>query len=202
MAAPDFMELQTFAPEHPTDEAQWLPMELRLAEDLPIARWSDIGRKLVRMDQVTKWWLGDWAAFGLRKYGQLKEFAEANGVSYQTLRNLAWVSEKVELSRRRDNVDWSKHAEVAALPAKEQAKWLGKAEEMPVVELRRQIRQSGAKEGHNALESDGPVMRFASRWCDDLVRWLKERPDGFWTKEAREAWKGRLEPLVKIWESL
>lgn len=178
------------------------PLVLTLPEDLPMERWASIGRELCRTDQVMKWWIGDWAAFGLRKYGQLKEFAEANGLNYQTLRNLAWVSEKVEMSRRRDNVEWSKHAEVASLEPKEQEKWLAKAEkeELPVVEIRRQIRQSQGD--NNALESDGPVLKFASKACDDLVNWIKSQPEDFWDEERRAAWRGRLRPIVEFYETL
>jgi hypothetical protein len=192
--------------------AKFGALELSMPEAISLDDWAAVGRRLCRTDQVVKWWLGDWAAFGLgdkdqkgwRKHGQLKEFADANGVDYQTLRNLAWVSGKVELSRRRDNVEWSKHAEVAALPAKEQTKWLAKmeAEEMPRGELRRQIRQAQAAPGSNALESDGPVMRFASKALDDLVNWLKTRPEAFWDEKRRTQWKLRLAPVVKFWEGL
>lgn len=177
-------------------------LELRLPDALEIGAWAEIGRKLMRSDQVLKWWIGDWAAFGIRKYGQLKEFAEANGINYAGLRQLAWVSESVELSRRRDNLEWSKHQEVAALPPQDQEKWLSKAatEPMTVAELRRQIRQGQGEQ--NALAGDGPVVRFASKAVDDLVHWLKvENPD-VWPEERREAWRNRLQPIVDFWRQL
>jgi hypothetical protein len=175
---------------------------LNLPEDMAMQDWAQLGSRLCRAEHVMKWWLGDWAAFGVKKYGKLKEFADTNGFDYGTLRNLAYVSASVELSRRRDNVEWSKHAEVAPLPAKEQEKWLARTEkeELPVAELRRRIRQDrGTK---NALESDGPVLRFACKACDDLVNWLKTRPDEFWDEDRRSAWRKRLEPIVKFWEKL
>jgi hypothetical protein len=182
--------------------ASFTGLELKLPETLTLEDWAAVGRKLVRVDQVTKWWLGDWAAFGLRKYGQLKEFAEANGINYGGLRQMAWVSSSVELSRRRDNVDWSKHMEVAALKPRDQTKWLQKAatEEMPLAELRRQIRQSQATK--NALESDGPTIKFISRACDDLIHWLTRQPADFWTTDRKAIWRKRLEPLVKFYERL
>jgi hypothetical protein len=175
---------------------------LNLPEDMAMQDWAQLGSRLCRAEHVMKWWIGDWAAFGVKKYGKLKEFADTNGFDYGTLRNLAYVSASVELSRRRDNVEWSKHAEVAPLPAKEQEKWLSRTEkeELPVAELRRRIRQDrGTK---NALESDGPVLRFAFKACDDLVNWLKTRPEEFWDEERRAAWRKRLEPVVKFWEKL
>jgi len=182
--------------------AQFTPVELRLPENLAKEDWAHLGRKLARADQVMRWWLGDWAAFGVRKYGQLKEFAELNGIDYGTLRNLAWVCQSVELSRRRDNLDFGKHAEVAQLPPKEQAKWLDKiaSEGLPRAEIRRQLRQAAGE--RNALDSDGPTTRFISRACDDLIHWIKTRPAGFWSEERKTAWKTRLEPLVRFWESL
>lgn len=182
--------------------ARFNPLELSLPEEMPMQEWADIGRKLVRSDQVLKWWLGDWAAFGVRKYGQLKEFAEANSINYQTLRKLAYVSGAVELFRRRNNVEWSIHAEVAALKPREQVKWLEKvsAEGLPRVELRRQIRQTGGTQ--NALESDGPVTKFITKACDDLIHWLNSRPSEFWTDDRKAMWRARLNPLVKIFEAL
>ena len=185
-----------------TKGATFTPVELALPADLAIDEWAAIGRRLVRSEQVLKWWVGDWAAFGVRKYGKLKEFAEANGMDYGTLRNLAWVSNSIELSRRRDNVEWSKHAEVAALPAKDQTKWLERIEEeeLPRAELRRQIRASQGEQ--NALKSDGPTTKFVSKALDDLTHWLTSQAADFWTADRKALWKDRLKPLVKFYNSL
>jgi hypothetical protein len=178
------------------------PLGLELPEDLPLEGWAAIGRKLCRADQVMKWWLGDWAAFGVRKYGKLKEFAEANGISPQTLMNLAWVSGAVEISRRRENLEWSKHAEVAALKPQEQARWLEKAEveHLPVAGLRQQIRLAGGEQ--NALQKDGPVIKFGLKAADDLEHWLRSRPAEFWTAERCEAVRERLRGIVEFYEGL
>jgi hypothetical protein len=205
-------------------------LEMRLPETMDLDAWCAIGRRLTRADQVMQWWLGDWAAFGLRKFegvqeegtsnverrtsnleqgkprprrGALKEFAESHGVNYQTLRNLAWVSSKVELSRRRDSVEWSKHAEVAALPPREQKQWLAKVEDenLPRAVLRQQIRLSQGE--NNALVSDGPVMESPRKYIDELNRWIAAHPDpgepdvdGFWTPGRRAEWKEWLEAVV------
>ena len=184
------------------EKANWSPLVLKLPENLPMEEWAGIGRELCRTDQVMKWWIGDWAAFGLRKYGQLKEFAEMNGLNYQSLADMAWVSKSVEVSRRRESLEWSKHREVAALPAKEQEEWLARAEkeELPVAEIRRQIRQSQGE--NNALASDGPVIKFASKACDDLVNWIRSQPEDFWNEERRTAWRERLRPIVEFYREL
>lgn len=182
--------------------ARYSPLGLQFPENTGLDRWADVGRKLCRADQLMKWWLGDWAAFGHRKFGQLKEFAEANGINYQTLRNAAHVSNAIQLSRRRDKLEWSKHAEVAALKPAEQKKWLAKAEaeELPVAELRKQIRMSQGK--HNALEPDGPQIKYISKSLDDLTHWLDSQPDTFWDPDRARLWFDRLAPIVQFREKL
>lgn len=203
-------DLKVMSRELEEKGAEFTAIELRLPEELSMDEWCKLGRRLCRADQVAKWWLGDWAAFGMgdpekdgwRRHGKLKDFAEANGFDYGYLRNLAWVSRSVQLSRRRDNVEWTKHQEVASLPPQDQEKWLAKIEkeDLPRAELRRQIRQAGGE--FNALESDGPVLKFASKACDDLVNWLRTQPEGWWDEGRRAAWRKRLEPIVRFWEKL
>lgn len=206
--------------------ARGTPLELRLPDGLDMDGWAEIGRRLNRADQVMQWWLGDWAAFGLRKFegiseslesevsnlksegtakprrGALKEFAEANGINYGTLRNLAWVSSRVDLSRRRDRVEWSKHYEVASLSPREQSKWLARAESenMPRSILRQKIRLSQG-EG-NALDGDGPVMNSGGRYLDLLLAWLEGKEEEFWTAERREIWRGKLKAVVEFYQGL
>lgn len=196
------VSLQSLELELANASAEFSPLELKLPESLPMQDWAELGRKLARADQVVKWWLGDWAAFGERKYGQLKEFASANGINYGTLRDAAWVSGAIPLSRRRDSLDWSFHREVAALKPREQSKWLeeASANELTRADLRRQIRLS--KGESSALESDGPSIKFISRALDDLIRWLTGKPGDFWTQERKEAWRERLRPIVEFYERL
>ena len=61
-------------------------------------------------------------AFGEKRYGARKAVVEApewEGPAYQTARNAAWVCATFEPSRRRDNLTFKHHAEVASLPADE-----------------------------------------------------------------------------------
>lgn len=180
--------------------AKFTPLQLSLPENMALEDWAAVGRQLTRADAVMKWWLGDWAAFGLRKYGQLKEFAAANNLNYGSLRDAAWVSQAIPMSRRRDNVEWSKHREVAPLKPREQTKWLTQAETTPIAELRRQIRLSQGKQ--DGLQSDGPAVKFATKDCDDLIHWLKTQPAEFWTPERKAAWRERLAPIVSFYEAL
>ncbi len=76
--------------------------------------WLEAGRRLGERTERDRWALGDWACHGERAYGDLA--AAEIGVAYQTIRNLATVARKIELSRRRDSLSWSHHAEIASLP--------------------------------------------------------------------------------------
>ncbi len=79
--------------------------------------WLEAGRRLGERSERDRWALGDWACHGERKYGDLAGAAAGIGIAAGSLRNLATVARKVELSRRRDSLSWSHHAAVAALPA-------------------------------------------------------------------------------------
>jgi hypothetical protein len=186
---------------------RFTPLALEIPADLGEEVWAQLGRRLCRTDQVLKWWIGDWAAYGLRyddkrtRYRALQEFARANGINYQTLANLAWVSRNVTFSRRRENVEWSKHAEVAALEPKEQKEWLGRAEkeELPVAALRQQIRISQGES--NALKSDGPALNVGAgaKAASELWSWLESKEEDFWTGDRCEAWLEKLRPVADFY---
>jgi PucR C-terminal helix-turn-helix domain/GGDEF-like domain len=115
----------------------------------PFEAWSAVGARIAGHAKATSWWLGDWVAFGERRYGQRYRLAiQATGLDYQTLRNYAVVARRFELSRRRDTLSLQHHAEVCALPDHLQDKWLGLAEinRWSKQELRRRVRQAASGE--------------------------------------------------------
>jgi N6-adenosine-specific RNA methylase IME4 len=92
-------------------------------------QWLEAGKLLRLMEGSVHWAIGDWLSGGERRYGEkYAEAVEATGFSPQTLMNDKWVAERVEFSRRRENLTFSHHAEVAPLPPAEQKRWLAKAE--------------------------------------------------------------------------
>jgi hypothetical protein len=75
------------------------------------------------------WWLGDWLRYGEAEHGEkYSQALDATDYAYQTLNSARLVAERVEAKRRRKGLTWGHHREVAALEAKEQDKWLAKAE--------------------------------------------------------------------------
>ncbi len=186
--------------------AKFTAVELRLPEDMPEADWAQVGRRLIRADQVVQWWLGDWAQFGAgnpdkagwRKKGALIEFCKANRFNYANLRQLSWVSGSVHLSCRRDTVPWSFYAEIAALKPKEQKQWIDRVldEELTRAALRKAIRIDGGKE--NALVSDGKSLVNGTKYFDLLKLWLLNRPEDFWIPERKAIWTARIAELIRI----
>lgn len=109
--------------------------------------WQRIGRKVGSQANASCWWLGDWLAFGRFKYGRrYKEAIAATGLDYQTLRNYAAVARRFDPSRRRVEVSFQHHAEVASLPNDEQNRLLALAASLGWSrnELRRHIRPASA----------------------------------------------------------
>jgi hypothetical protein len=196
------MQTETLELELSKSGANFSALGLTLPEELPVENWVHLGQQLNRSNQLVNWWMGDWAAYGQRKYGRLKEFAEANGIDYGYLRDMVWVSESVELSPRRDNLEWTFYRDIASLPPKDQTKWINRIVENKLTrsQLRTQIRQS--KGETNGLVSEGQTLKLLSKFHDDFWRELKSKPTEFWTPERKKIWRDRLTPLVEFWEGL
>ena len=98
-------------------------------EKMPYQEWAKLGKELHRVRQWAAWAIGDWLNYGEQKYNEMYSQALCDTqYSYSTLANMKYVSSRFEISRRAGKLSWSHHAEVAALPRKEQDKWLDRAE--------------------------------------------------------------------------
>lgn len=107
----------------------WTETSLVLPDSLTYDAWEEVGRVLGRMERSVQWWIGDWVRFGERSYGEMYSQAiEETGRDYGTLRNDVWVAERFDLSRRRDNLSFGHHQEVAADPPSIADAWLDQAE--------------------------------------------------------------------------
>lgn len=63
------------------------PTSLVLKDDTPRDKYEEIGAQLGRAESGINWFLGDWLAFGERKWGELKATVEEVGLNYGTCRN-------------------------------------------------------------------------------------------------------------------
>lgn len=108
---------------------RFTPAGLVVQGDPSFEEWEAVGDRLAYIQRRIHWWIGDWLNYGEGRWGE--RYAQAideTKFRYQTLANDKWVAGKVELSRRRENLRFSHHAEVASRPPEEQDRWLDRAE--------------------------------------------------------------------------
>jgi hypothetical protein len=120
-------------------ETSWSPRR-----ELTLAEWLRHGRTLGAVARAAGWWIGDWSRYGSAKYGEKYEAAaRITGYDIQSLMNMAYVASRFEISRRREKLSFSHHAELAALPPDEQEHWLNLAEQegLSVHALRERLRR-------------------------------------------------------------
>lgn len=133
---------------------------LQLSQQLPFGRWLGVGRQLAEIYSSSAWCLGDWLVYGEIAYeGRYREAIERTSLDYQTLRNYAWVARRFSLSRRRDDLSFGHHAEVAALPQAEQDFWLRKVQQLSwsVKQLRREVRISHIERSAGVGQQPGQI---------------------------------------------
>lgn len=98
--------------------------------ELDLETWARFGARLASQSRAAGWWVGDWIRYGNARFGE--KYARAEKLTLydrQTLMNMAYVAARFEISRRRETLSWSHHAELAALTAEEQEHWLDLAEQ-------------------------------------------------------------------------
>jgi DNA methylase len=91
--------------------------------------WLACGEFIKNADTSVHFWIGDWLNYGETKWGEKYEEAiKETGLNYQTLANDKWVAANVQFSRRRENLSFGHHAEVAPYTPQEQDILLERAE--------------------------------------------------------------------------
>lgn len=116
-------EAQPVVADKETGEIIELPQRIErretgliISDATSFEEWAAMGEWLQSAERSIMWWIGDWMRFGEHKWGEkYAQAIAATGHSYQTLANAKWVAEKVHFSRRRENLSWSAHKEVAVL---------------------------------------------------------------------------------------
>lgn len=126
-----------------TTEPRYTETGLELPAQFDYERWRETGHFLGRVHRANGFWIGDWYVEGEKRYGhEMAQAVDEIGLSDKTIRNYAWVAERVPLERRREDVTFSHHAEVAALaPAEQDALLEAVASEgLSVAALRKVVR--------------------------------------------------------------
>jgi hypothetical protein len=117
--------------------------------------WLTTGRQLGAVGRCSQWWIGDWVRYGTSRWGEkYAEAARVTGYDVASLRNMAWVASRFDLSLRSDKLSWSHHVLLAPLDSDARRYWLEKAhaERPSVAELRLELRAARRKETGPAAE--------------------------------------------------
>ncbi|MFB7464886.1 LmbU family transcriptional regulator [Streptomyces sp. NPDC056224] len=171
-----FPDIANLTGRHPETDAPVADrLGLRLRDDLPFEAWHSVGRQIIDVSEASAWWIGDWLVFGQRCYRtRYREAIASTQLDYQTLRNYAWIARKFDLARRRAELTFQHHMEVAALPPAEQDHWLDFAVKFGWSrnELRKQIKAAGeSSEGPESQPEPQPYQLRLVLSQDRIRRW-------------------------------
>lgn len=156
-------------------------------------RWLEIGAELAAISDCCQWWIGDWLVHGKATFGDERymKAADLSGYENSSLSHFACVASAIPICRRRQNLSWSHHAEVASLDTKEQEAALTNAEknELSVHALRAELR---------GTQTPSTKGFLPSRWISTGIEKLKAMAQGDRRAEIKEA----LRPLVELYNTL
>ena len=126
--------------------------------NISFEEWRAVGKKLDQRQRALSFWIGDWISFGRDKWekGKYKEAEAEFTQKYGTLTNAVYVCQRIEPSRRRENLSFSHHREVAKFDIKEQDYYLDYAEKnhLSSRELRTYIKEKEIAEHPTSLSSE------------------------------------------------
>jgi hypothetical protein len=129
-------------------QAEVTPVAWQADADLSYEDWLRYGSRLGLAGRNAAWWVGDWVRYGTARYGSKYSAAcRVTGYDRQTLMNYVYVASRFDVSRRRENLSWSHHAELAARETEEQEAWLNRTalERLTVHDLREALNAAGSR---------------------------------------------------------
>jgi hypothetical protein len=135
------------------------PVSLKLTPDLPVEHAMLIATYFGEMSRDLQWWVGDLLIQSEENYGEeFAQIAAATGLSEGALLRRMFVCRNVAEARRRPGLPFSVHMAVATLNAKDQERWLKKAEkgQWSAQELRSRMKAARKDEAPPLLPDDEP----------------------------------------------
>jgi len=149
-------------------------VSLQVPRELGYDAWERVGKQLNGFIDSSAWWLGDWLIFGKERYADsYKQAIRAAGLSYQTLRNYAWVARRFTPAERRTQLSFQHHAEVVSLPKDVREKLLDLAErqDWTTKQLRERVKGTAvAAKAAGAATSRLPTIEVVR---DQLTNWRR-----------------------------
>ena len=186
-------------PLAPDSDIRITPLGLHFQREPDFARWSALGIQISRVLRSIEFTIGDWLVYGDENFCRpgpgrptncnYQEAIRTTGLDVALLRDYAYVSRRVHLSRRTDKLSWTHHRLVAKLPPEKQKYWLelaaNHAEHISVKRLRKSIcadRLVSLEElkmpaGDRAIITHIPPINRLTLWWEDAGGrdWLRTR---------------------------
>ena len=158
-----------------TDLVTYNTNGLTLKPGMAFDDWQGVGETLFKMEHLVNWALGDWWVYGERTYGESAAQAAPTGYALKTLQNAAWVADRIEPSRRREDLTWSHHCEVAALEPAKADELLSEAaaENWTRNDLRAEVRRVKHPERTAAKPDIEPLLESFAHACMDMLAELE-----------------------------
>jgi hypothetical protein len=162
---------------------------------LPFEDFEMIFRRAAALGDAARWLLGDILLFGRGKYGEAYAQLLGDGtISERQLNRYRYVCERVARSRRRKNLSFSHHEEVAPLEPAQQERLLARAaqERLSIADLREDVRDLRAVAGPPSRQTVLPAVGAqsavdAARGLGEARRTLERVSDVIDSDEGREA---------------
>lgn len=161
---------------------RFTPVGMEVSGEPSFEDWDRAGAFLQQASGSVLWWVGDWLNYGERKWGEMyAQAVAATGYDEQTLRVAKRVAERFELLRRRNNLSFPHHRDVAPLESAEADRLLDQAEAegLSTRDLRAKVKELKAA----AKEPEPFVPLVAAQQIRD---WLIAKRDT-WPEQFRPA---------------
>lgn len=147
-----------------------------ISDNISFEQWEHCGEWIKRANGSVHFWLGDWLNYGEKKWGEkYSQVLEDTGIDYGVLRNDAYVAGKVDLSRRRDNLSFAHHQDIADLRPEEQEKLLDIAEKEKINS--KDFRKIKQKFVSDSKRLPAPTIIDSNLICGDAVAELSKLAD-------------------------
>ena len=158
----------------------------------------------------SNWLWGDALAFAARTWGnqfvesKYKQASEATGLAVQSLKMAKFVAERIPMARRRRDLTFTHHAEVAFNYGDEadQEEWFNRAmtEKWTAIQLRRAIRLSKQEIFEEPNPDAGKYDPCAAYLT--LVGWLRKQKPEEWPDDQVDVWVDDLLPIEEFRQKL
>ena len=139
------------------------PTSLKFRREVTKQEWQEVFNALSLFDKCIHFWIGDCLAYKKQSWGMYDELVDKTGFDKTTLKHDKYVAEHIESGRRRHDLSFSHHTDVASLEPDQQDKWLTKAseEKLTIKELREEIKKDRPviplpEGGYNIFLADPP----------------------------------------------